>query len=297
MPELTLPDFIIAGASRSGTTTLHGALSKHPDVFTPAKKELQFFFKDSDFSKGPEFYSAYFVDAPSGTLKGEASPPYFEKGIVLGESLELCWSPEDDCPRRIRALLPDTKLIFSLRHPATRACSQYWKHIWQGRETAASLEAVIEDELAGRRKPEEDFMCLLYRNRYRIHLEHWLSLFPREQIQILIFEEWTPSPSSAMAEMERFLGLAPSGMSDSDIETKNQGRKALHPALKPLLRIGNLFPKFVPFSRRFLTKEGYPPIAPETLSRLNALFEDDIAFVESLLGRPVPPWRGEESHP
>ena len=102
-----LPDFIIAGASRSGTTSLYYYLSEHPQIFMPKQKELRFFDKDSNYLKGKQYYGRFFAD--SEKTKGEASPPYFYEGITFGKDLKYKFNIEDDAPLRIKKMIPQYK--------------------------------------------------------------------------------------------------------------------------------------------------------------------------------------------
>lgn len=74
-------DFIIAGATRSGTTTLHDLLSRNAHIFMPAKKELNYFWKDQNYNQGLKLYQSFFVPAKEDQILGEASPSYLDRGF------------------------------------------------------------------------------------------------------------------------------------------------------------------------------------------------------------------------
>ena len=281
------PDFLIAGATRGGTSTLHAALSRHPHIYMPPEKELQFFYRDRLYQKGFDFYCRNFKSAKAGQMIGEASPPYMEKGMHLGPDNKHVWDEGDDCPARIARHLPDAKIILSLRDPVSRAYSIYWKQVWQGREDK-SFNDVIAEELSGERTPQETSVTLLYRNHYKIHLENWLRHFPQEQILLLVFEEWIKSPATAIRQVEDFLGLEHAGMTDTDVQAKNEGRGVKHPLLKPLTKIAGVFPPLHALTRRFLTNQGYPKLSDEEKAKLAGHFVEDRAYIEEWLGRPLP---------
>jgi len=286
------PEFVIAGATRSGTSTLHHALMKSPYVFMPQQKEIHFFARDSLYAQGEAMYASFFDDAEEGQICGEATPTYFTHGHMFDDSMNHYWSPDDDSVVRMAKMYPDMKVILSIRHPAVRAHSFFWRMVWQGQEKAKSLEVAIEEELKGGRYYMDTVYCPLYLSRYSIHLRHWLKHFKRENIKILIMEEWTKEPAKTLAEIEAFIGVQHSGLLDEDIQKTNVGRRALHPALrflsaiKPTSRISRAL------TRRFLSKKGYPDLNAKTFQRLSEIFEEDIHYVEDILGREIKAWRG-----
>lgn len=288
---MKLPDFIIAGATRSGTSTLFEALRKNHNLFLPEQKELHYFYRDGDFEKGNEFYAQYFKDAPESTLCGDISPTYLTHGYTLDHDLKHKWQPENDSAIRLHQTFPEMKIIITLRHPAARAHSFFYRTVWQGHEKAGDFEQAIDEELAGSRTPQKTPLCPLYLSHYKTHLEHWLNHFSKGQILLLIMEEWTQKPAKTIRHIEDFIGAPPSGLTDEAIKPANQGRSTSNPLLKPLSRI---FPKsriMRKLNRRLLSKTGYDKIAPQTLGKLNPVFEEDIAYVEKYLGRPITAWR------
>lgn len=286
-----LPKFIIAGATRSGTTTLHSALDKNPNIFTPPQKELHFFYRDADFAKGENFYSTYFKDASNTQICGEASPTYFTRGYAVGEDGSHIFRMEQDSAIRLAQSYPDMKIILSLRHPAKRAHSFFYRTVWQGHEKTKNFEQAIEEELAGTRTPEKTPICPLYLSHYKTHLEHWLSCFPRENIHILIMEEWTTSPAKTLKDIETFVGAELSGLKDEDIQQSNQGRRHVHPLLAPLTQIAPRSKIMRKLTRKLFTKQGYPDLSKDTYNKLCKIFEDDIAYIEKILGREIKVWR------
>ena len=286
-----LPKFIIAGATRSGTTTLHLALDKNPNIFMPAQKELHFFYRDGGFAQGEDFYANYFKDASSGQICGEASPTYFTRGYAVGKNGSHIFRMEEDSAIRLSQTYPDTKIILSLRHPARRAHSFFYRTVWQGHEKTESFEQAIEEELNGTRIPEKTPICPLYLSHYKTHLEHWLSLFPRENIHILIMEEWTKSPAKTLATIENFIGAEASNLKDEDIQQSNQGRRHVHPVIAPLTQIAPRSKIMRKLTRKLFTKQGYPELSQETYNKLCDVFEDDITYIEKVLGRTIEVWR------
>ena len=106
-----LPNFIIAGAEKSGTSSLLFYMSEHEDIFTPAKKEIHFFDDGDNFNEGIDWYKQWFTGWSGEKAIGECTPIYM-------------YFPE--CAQRIHDVYPEMKLIFILRNPVDRAYSNYW---------------------------------------------------------------------------------------------------------------------------------------------------------------------------
>lgn len=185
----TQPTFLIPGVSRAGTTTLYEYLSEHPDIFIPSQKELRFFDRDENYQRGLDYYEGQFRGHRDQTAIGEVSPPYFYRGITFNKERKFNFDVEDDPPTRIYDAYPNVKIILTLRNPISRAYSQYWKNVRQGRERLYPFDRAIKSEINGDRHHRETAMCCYYKNRYSTHLQQWLDLFDESQILILIFEE------------------------------------------------------------------------------------------------------------
>ena len=198
-----LPDFIVIGAAKSGTTSLYGALIDHPFVMPCVTRDEHFLntkevrFFDYNFYRGPDWYRSHFPSERTRRefefehgrpfLTGEASPSYISN----------YWAP-----RRMRKLLPEAKLVAVLRNPVDRAYSQFQMSRRQGLEEIESFEeaAAAEEE---RLRPEVarmaadprynswDFGAWSYlaRSRYAEQLERWLGLFPRDQFLFIKAED------------------------------------------------------------------------------------------------------------
>jgi hypothetical protein len=218
-----LPDFLVIGAAKCGTTSLFDWICAHPLVARPStsgrpRKELLFF--DYNFYRGADWYRCHFQlererleferehDRPSVT--GEATASY----------LTSYWVPE-----RVRQVVPDVKLIVTLRNPVDRAYSAFQMSRRERLEECESFEEAIaleEKRLAGELErvrndprynpplpPPLGYWSYLHRSRYADHVARWLEVFPREQILFLKFEDIAADPRNALEEVHRFLGLPP----------------------------------------------------------------------------------------
>ncbi len=200
MTELRLPDFIIGGAPRSGTTWLYELLDRHPQVHMakPVKPEPKFFLVDNIYAKGLQFYSdTWFAAAPRDLLTGEKSTDYLESPAAA---------------QRIARDLPQVRLIFILREPADRAYSNYlWSRMngieTEPLETALALEEERERTLPERWKFARPF-SYFSRGLYADLLEPYFDRFPRHQLLVTKFEDIVSRPAVLAQRVHRFLGIA-----------------------------------------------------------------------------------------
>ncbi len=197
---IRLPDFIIAGAPRAGTTWLSEMLETHPDIemARPGVPEPKFFLVDSEFAKGPTYYAERWFASLSAPVLGEKTSYYLEDPRVA---------------ERIAETLPAVKLIFLLREPAARAYSNYLRSRHNGFETL-SFEAALDAEaerLATVPEPLRFVRPFAYfqRGLYARNLKPYLDLFSRERILILRTEDIAECSGPLAARVHDFLGVAP----------------------------------------------------------------------------------------
>ena len=206
---MALPDFLVIGAPKAGTTALHAALAAHPGLYMSAIKEPKFFLTDGpppdrggpgDVQTYREHvwrradYEALFADAPPGTLRGESTPFYFYDRAAQ---------------RRIGALIPQVKMIVILRDPVERAHSN-WTHLWSaGLEPIGDFVRACAEEDARVAAGWAPFWHYTRLGRYAEQLEHLLLRFPREQVCILRYRALLDTPALALDDICEFLGVHP----------------------------------------------------------------------------------------
>jgi Sulfotransferase domain len=230
MPEALrrLPDFIIAGAPRSGTTWLYLLAQRHPQLAMakPMMPEPKFFLVDELWRRGVDYYSSKWFDAlPAGRILGEKSTNYLEAPEVA---------------ERMSRVLPRAKLIFLLRNPVERAYSNYLWSRQNGLETetferALALEEQRERDLSPQlryARPHAYFT----RGLYAEHLARFFRWFPRAQILILRHEDMAVRPGPVAADFHRFLGIAELPETALDLGPINAAEFARREPLSPFLR-------------------------------------------------------------
>lgn len=210
--ERPLPDFLVIGAQRSGTSSLYKYLEQHPCVLSSLRKETEYF--SSRWSNGEPWYRAHFPSRRRRSLEQrrrgfdvvtfEASPNYLFHPLA---------------PARASALVPAVKLVALLRNPVERALSHHQHEVRAGRETLRFEEALeLEDQrLAGeedRMRADPTYRSLawerfsyLARGRYAEQLERWMALFPVERLLVLKSEDLYARPAACYGEILSFLGL------------------------------------------------------------------------------------------
>ncbi len=194
-----LPDAVILGAQKCGTTSLHGYLVQHPGVIAPLRKEVHFF--DLNYARGENWYRAHFGRDGEPGLNLDASPYYLFHPAV---------------PQRMHALLPDARMVVLLRDPARRAYSHYWHERAKGREPL-DFEAAIAAEpdrievadarLAGgslERSPDHQHFSYLARGRYAEQLERWFALFSRVDLEPRNTRKYPPMSESTAARLREY---------------------------------------------------------------------------------------------
>jgi hypothetical protein len=201
-----LPDFLVIGVMKGGTTSFFNYLAQHPQIHPPFRKEIKFF--DIHYLQGLDWYRAHFpmrFKMKPGMITGEATPYYIFHPTA---------------PNRVAKVLPNVRLIALLRNPVDRAYSHYNHMLRVGRESLPFEEAIAME--AERLNGEEEkiiadprystFNHLHYsylaRGRYIEQLKKWLAIFSRQQILILASEELYASPATTYRKAVAFLGLS-----------------------------------------------------------------------------------------
>lgn len=180
---MTLPNFLVIGAQRSGTTTLWQHLDSHPDVFVPREKELDFFIHYFNWSRGWSWYESRFDGAGASAAVGEVSPNYTNFPSFYG------------VPERVATMSRDVRLIYIMRDPVERMRSSYLISLELGHEDRPLGEALVLNA------------AYQHMSMYAMQIEQYLKYFPREQLLLLTTEELEADPHTAVSRVFRFLDV------------------------------------------------------------------------------------------
>jgi hypothetical protein len=301
---VTLPDFLVIGAPKAGTTALHTALALHPQLYLSPVKEPKFFLTDGPPPRrggGPgdvqtyrehiwrqADYEALFSAAPRGALRGESTPFYLHDLAAQ---------------RRIRRMIPQARLIVIVRDPVERAHSN-WTHLW-----SAGLEPI--DDIAAACAAEEQrvaagwsaFWQYVGLGRYGQQLRHLYSVFPREQVLVLRYRYIVDRPASALDEICAFLGVQEGLVTELPREnvTAHPQRTITHRAVSRARRgaaaIGRHMPGAlgtaltVPLERVLQQKATHrQPLTWQQRQQLIPYFEADIRLLEAVADADFGDW-------
>jgi len=191
-----LPNFLVVGTMKAGTTTLHDILRQHSQIFLPSEKEIHFFDRDETFHKGINYYSSFFAEAKPNQIVGEITPIYIFNPKV----------PE----RIVQTLGKNIKLIFIFRNPANRFYSHYKMRVLRGEEKR-SLNQILNHELTMFNNGiiYHDYFNFILRGFYARQVERYLSLFPRKQLFFVLFEEdFIKNRKQTIENILTFLGVS-----------------------------------------------------------------------------------------
>ena len=196
-----LPDFLILGAQKAGTTALYAYLRWHPHVTGPSFKEVSFF--DRHYARGERWYRAH-LPVRRRALVGEASPSYLFHPLA---------------PERVARMLPEARLIALLRNPVDRAFSHYQHEVALGREQLSFEDALAREDERMQGELERMLRDPAYfshawwnftyasRGRYADQLERWFDAFPREQLLVLLSDDLAADTAGTYAGVLEFLGV------------------------------------------------------------------------------------------
>lgn len=204
---LKLPDFFLIGAPKAGTTALYHSLCQHPDIYMPALKEPHYFTFEGQIPvfpgpagdyfarvaiKRPLEYAALFAGIRDEKIAGEASTTYLGSPVAA---------------KRISKNIPHARIIALLRQPAERAYSQYNFYRFHGVESADTFSQALGEE-ADKIKNGWSFIHFhRLTSLYFQQLRSYFDVFPRENIKILLHDEWSTHPASILQDTYRFLGV------------------------------------------------------------------------------------------
>lgn len=307
---MALPDFLIIGAPKAGSTALHAALVQHPQLFLSDPKEPKYFLTggvrpDRRHQRGPgdahssqewiwrrDRYERLFDAAPDGTLRGESTPFYLWDKQAHG---------------RIKQTVPNARLIAVIRDPVDRAYSN-WTHLW-----ADGLEPEADFLTACRLEPERvaagyaPFWRYVELGRYGEQLQHLFEHLPREQVHVVRYRHLIDRPAETLDRIAGFLGIEPGVVTSiPGSNVSHWAESGRHDAvLRRAIRAGAALGAYAPpqvwrqASRPLLAalhRGGHrrPSMGVEVRRELVRCYEQDVALLGEVLGESFADWLGDQ---
>lgn len=207
--SVIVPDFLIIGAMKAGTTTLYRDLAGHPELFLPEEKEPECLVRHGNDARAvTRDYKSLFAGAGSGRLKGEASTAYAKRPDHEGVA---------EMARRVCG--PLLKVIYITRDPIKRIISQYRHEFGLGEVSEDIDTAVLK------------YPRYVNYSRYDWQLEPWLRIFGTGQVMVVSFETYIANRLETARQVCTFLGVNPASLPDLDVERAfNANKGKLVPA-------------------------------------------------------------------
>lgn len=279
------PNFMIIGAAKSGTSTLHRLLKRHPQVYMSPVKEPRYFSARRMSEANRDSYRSLFSGVDGERAVGEASTSYL---------------PSEEAPSRIAQLIPNVKLIAILRNPADRAYSQYMHHVLDGSEPLPTFEEALKAEASRIERKWGMYWCYKHTGLYAQQLQRYCDQFGNDQIKVYLFEDLIEKPVRTAQDIFSFLGV------DSSFEPTMPGQRnatgrprsrTLHKLLgggasRVAAHAGRFIPKrlkhiIIRLRNKNLVK---PELSPKTRRELQDFFKEDIVKLQGLIGRNLSHW-------
>lgn len=263
---MPLPNFIILGAMKSGTTTLHHKLNMHPEIGMSRAKEPNFF--NENFDKGLDWYQQLFTG--DYKLFGEASPNYTKAHIHPNTAATM------------HSVLPDVKLIYIVRDPIARIISHLHHNLYRDRLKPNEIDRKV---LTSPR--------YINTSMYYFQISQYLKYYPREKFLFLTFESLRKDTNATLKKIIDFLGVEPYSFDKEDKIYNDTSKKYL---IKNYDLVHDKLPGFIIKSYHhffyFLgIKRDRPVLKDRTLKIIREKLEDDISAFKELSGLPLDDWK------
>ena len=288
------PTFLVIGAQKAATTWLARALEKHPEVFTPERKELHYFDLKANHAQGPGWYARHFAgaDAPGVRAVGECTPNYLWVTSAVPPEVEAAGlepsrygaqaypDVNDDIPALVRRELPDAKLVVILRDPVARTVSSFHHHVRRRRLPPWSRLLEVGDRYG-----------IVPMSFYDMHLDRWFECFDPERVLVLGFEdEVIPEPEATLGKVFRHIGV------DDTFVPEGLGEKKNERASDPFLYANYVWPTgaeklFGRFPRLHDLERPRVVVTADEWKTLRTLFAPGVERLEKRLGRSFIGWR------
>lgn len=253
-----VPNLLIAGAQKAGTSWLHRRLAQHPDFFMSKPKELHFFQAPEKVNSRAEWnaYLEHFKGSEGHRWRGESTPNYFHSGPGPFSPAERA----DSAAEVARRLGEDVQVVVSLRDPVSRAVSGYWHQFRKGRLDLT--ESILD---------LPPIWSIIDFGLYRRHYEHWAQAVGADRIHVVLYDDMVRDPRAFLSQVLRALDTpepSPDVWTAADLAQRVNEHE---------------------WVREYRAEHN--PITATEVAALLDIYRDDIAFVEELTGRGLDAWR------
>lgn len=299
---MTLPNFLIIGAAKSGTSSLYMYLQQHPEIYMSPVKEPHYFSfdKNSKMTSGPgdtisqaitdlETYLQLFDGVVSESAIGEASTSYL-------------YHPE--AAKRIYNTIPDVKLIAILRNPVERAFSAYMHVVRDQRETSQNFEEALHKEEERKQANWDPIWHFTNVGFYYEQLSRYYNLFPKDQIKVYLYEELAENPLVLLNDIYFYLSVDPNFTVDTSVRFNVSGEQKSKLIYSISQRLFNSPNPIRWFSRRFIPEQFRwmvtnrvreinlvkQQIPKQQRYHLMDLYKEDIIRLEALIQKDLSHW-------
>lgn len=270
-----LPNFVIIGAMKAGTTSLFRYMGTHPEISTSAVKELDYF--NRNWERGLSWYESNFPAAGGTKAVGEASPNYTKAHLWPATA------------RRMASVIPDARLIYVLREPIDRIRSMYHHQVADGAEDRP-FDLALRDESDPRTR---DY---IETSRYAFQLEQYVEQFDRRQILVITSEDLRAHRLRTVGSVFRFLqvdeGWIPPNLDRQ--EHRSSQKSLVHPAARRFRRlpgygqVARHAPKGLKLAaHRLITKPIDSQISPELRFHLQEKLRPDVEQLIEIVDLPA----------
>jgi Sulfotransferase family len=299
---MTMPNFLVIGAGKSGTTSLYHYLKQHPEIYMSPIKEPKFFAlegKTPDFrGPGDEVHMNRKSVTDVGAYRALFSGVTDEKAVGEASTLYL-YSPE--APARIRHHVPHARLIAILRNPVDRAYSSFIQRVQKGDEPLDDFAQALqqeEDRVRNNWAPRWQAKRIGF---YHEHLRRYYDAFERDQIKVFLYEDLKGDPVGVAQSAYRFLGVEDAFVPDVSLVYNPSGipkSKALQALLKSPNPLRSVLKLLIPSGLRprltaYLENRNIvrpPPLEAAVRGELVESYRADILKLEKLIGRDLSEW-------
>jgi hypothetical protein len=290
---MTLPNFLIIGAQKAGTTLLWDVVDQHPEIYMSKTKEIHYFTTLCGENLALEggrasahdlaSYQAFFSESNGALAIGEASTSYLHIPGVA---------------EQIKQLLPNVKLIAVLRNPVERAYSHYLFMVRHGLETEQRFaDALAKEEMRIAQGAPFGRYCQI--GKYHLHLQNYLRHFSRDQLYVCLFEDLTKKPAETYRSVFDFLGVDREFVADTSVRRNPSGVPKMRWLDRLISQPNPIRNTIQPLLPRWLYQRitrlrdanlAKPPMSPEIKQLLIDYFRSDIESLQKLLDRDLSRW-------